>query len=209
MGLFSGLHHSGVDVHRTHASQGWLSRLCSPAAQPSHRYILVHPLPVLPGLCSALGGVCGVFFKILQNMSATVAPLPQPSLRVRTRKVTRMAVAICLAFFTCWAPYYILQLAHLGVQRPTFAFLYAYNIAISMGYANSCINPFIYIVLSDTFKRKFIVAIRPSHRTFRVAPALADGSMCLRMAPDSLHPSHLHSSRELLQNMLPVTVAVH
>lgn len=153
--------------------------------------------------------ICGVFFKILQNMSATVAPLPQPSLRVRTRKVTRMAVAICLAFFTCWAPYYILQLAHLGVQRPTFAFLYAYNIAISMGYANSCINPFIYIVLSDTFKRKFIVAIRPSHRTFRVATALADGSMCLRMAPDSLHPSHLHSSRELLQNMLPVTVAVH
>ncbi|XP_019125068.1 melanin-concentrating hormone receptor 1 isoform X1 [Larimichthys crocea] len=153
--------------------------------------------------------ICGVFFKILQNMSATVAPLPQRSLRVRTRKVTRMAVAICLAFFTCWAPYYILQLVHLGVQRPTFAFMYAYNIAISMGYANSCINPFIYIVLSKTFKRQFIVAVRPSHRVFRVAPALADGSMSLRTAPDSLHPSHLHSSGELLQNMLPVTVAVH
>ncbi|TKS91515.1 Melanin-concentrating hormone receptor 1 [Collichthys lucidus] len=151
--------------------------------------------------------ICGVFFKILQNMSATVAPLPQRSLRVRTRKVTRMAVAICLAFFTCWAPYYILQLVHLGVQRPTFAFLYAYNIAISMGYANSCINPFIYIVLSKTFKRQFTVAVRPSHRVFRVAPALADGSMSLRTAPD--HPSHLHSSGELLQNMLPVTVAVH
>ncbi|KAG7216181.1 hypothetical protein INR49_029029 [Caranx melampygus] len=120
--------------------------------------------------------ICGVFFKILQNMSSTVAPLPQRSLRVRTRKVTSMAVAICLAFFICWAPYYVLQLAHLAVQRPTFAFLYAYNIAISMGYANSCINPFIYIILSETFKRKFIVAIRPSHRDFRVAPALADGS---------------------------------
>ncbi|CAJ1075744.1 melanin-concentrating hormone receptor 1 [Xyrichtys novacula] len=153
--------------------------------------------------------ICGVFFKILQNMSATVAPLPQRSLRVRTRKVTRMAVAICLAFFTCWAPYYILQLIHLGVQRPTFAFMYAYNIAISLGYANSCINPFIYIVLSETFKRKFIVAIKPIHRGFRVAPALADGSMSLRTAPDSAHPSHSQSSRDLLQNMLPVTVAVH
>ncbi|KAK5856775.1 hypothetical protein PBY51_008346 [Eleginops maclovinus] len=119
-----------------------------------------------------------------------------------------MAVAICLAFFICWAPYYTLQLAHLGVQRPTFAFLYAYNIAISMGYANSCINPFIYIVLSETFKRKFIVAVQPSHcRVFRVAPALADGSMSLRLAPDSSQPSQ--SSRELLQNILPVTVAVH
>ncbi|XP_033944278.2 LOW QUALITY PROTEIN: melanin-concentrating hormone receptor 1 [Pseudochaenichthys georgianus] len=153
--------------------------------------------------------ICGVFFKILQNMSATVAPLPQRSLRVRTRKVTRMAVVICLAFFLCWAPYYILQLAHLGVQRPTFAFQYAYNIAISMGYANSCINPFIYIVLSETFKRKFIVAVQPSHcRVFRVAPAaLADGSMSLRLAPDSSQPSQ--SARELLQSMLPVTVAVH
>ncbi|KAF7667391.1 hypothetical protein LDENG_00064450 [Lucifuga dentata] len=88
-------------------------------------------------------------------------------------------------------PFYILQLAHLGVQRPSFAFLYIYNIAISMGYASSCINPFIYIVLSETFKRQFIVAIRPTHRTFRVALALAAGSMSLRMEADSSHPSRL------------------
>ncbi|CAN9505792.1 unnamed protein product [Ophioblennius macclurei] len=153
--------------------------------------------------------ICSVFFRILQNVSSTVAPLPQRSLRVRTRKVTRMAVAICLAFFLCWAPYYILQLAHLGVQRPSFAFLYAYNIAISMGYANSCINPFIYIVLSDTFKRQFIRAVRPPHKIFRVAPALGEGEMVLRMAPDSFNQSQSRSSRDLLQNMLPVTVAVH
>ncbi|XP_068435312.1 melanin-concentrating hormone receptor 1 [Clinocottus analis] len=151
--------------------------------------------------------ICGVFFKILQNMSASVAPLPRRSRMVRTRKVTRMAVAICLAFFICWAPYYVLQLAHLGVQRPSFAFLYAYNIAISMGYANSCINPFIYIVLSETFKRQFIVALRPSRRAFRVAPAPAGGSVSAKTAPDSARPSQ--SEREMLQNLLPVTVAVH
>ncbi|XP_031726913.1 melanin-concentrating hormone receptor 1 [Anarrhichthys ocellatus] len=153
--------------------------------------------------------ICGVFFKILQNMSAAVAPLPRRSQRVRTRKVTRMAVAICLAFFVCWAPYYVLQLAHLGVQRPTFAFLYAYNIAISLGYANSCINPFIYIVLSETFKRQLVVALRPPHGVLRVAPAPADGSMSLKVAPDCSQPSHSQSKRELLRNMLPATVAVH
>uniref|UniRef100_A0A667XRC9 Melanin-concentrating hormone receptor 1 n=1 Tax=Myripristis murdjan TaxID=586833 RepID=A0A667XRC9_9TELE len=149
--------------------------------------------------------ICVVFFKILKKMAATVAPLPQRSLRLRTRKVTRMAVAICLAFFTCWAPYYILQLIHLGVQRPSFAFLYAYNIAISMGYANSCINPFLYIVLSETFKRQCIVTVRPTCRVFRVAPSVVDGGINLRMAPDSCHSQ---SSKDLLQNMLPVTVAV-
>ncbi|XP_042585263.1 melanin-concentrating hormone receptor 1-like isoform X2 [Cyprinus carpio] len=158
-----------------------------------YQFVLAFALPLVI--------ICVVFFKILQNMAATVAPLPQHSLRMRTRKVTRMAVAICLAFFICWAPHYILQLAHLSVQRPSYAFLYAYNVAISMGYANSCINPLLYIMLSETFKRQFIVAIRPAHKDFRVDPA--DGSVSLRLAPDGAQQSQ--SSRELL----PVTVAVH
>nr|ACJ45803.1 melanin-concentrating hormone receptor 1 [Paralichthys olivaceus]AKO69803.1 melanin-concentrating hormone receptor 1 [Paralichthys olivaceus]AKO69805.1 melanin-concentrating hormone receptor 1 [Paralichthys olivaceus] len=145
--------------------------------------------------------ICLVFFKMLQHMSSSVAPLPPRSLRVRTRKVTRMAVAICLAFFICWAPYYILQLIHLGVQKPTLAFSYAYNIAISMGYANSCINPFLYIILSETFKRQFLRAVRPVNRKFRVNPSTTDGgSVSMRMdlkgarqepAPREMIPSNV------------------
>ncbi|XP_035493315.1 melanin-concentrating hormone receptor 1 [Scophthalmus maximus] len=129
--------------------------------------------------------ICLVFFKMLQHMSSSVAPLPPRSLRVRTRKVTRMAVAICLAFFICWAPYYILQLVHLGVQKPTLAFFYAYNIAISMGYANSCINPFLYIILSETFKMQFLRAVCPVKRKFRVNPSTTDGgSVSMRLLPE-------------------------
>ncbi|KAK6478182.1 melanin-concentrating hormone receptor 1-like [Huso huso] len=151
--------------------------------------------------------ICVVYFKILQHMSTTVAPLPQRSLRVRTKKVTRMAVAICLAFFICWAPYYILQLVHLGVQRPSVAFIYAYNISISMGYANSCINPFLYIALSQTFKLQFMVAIQPAQEQFRVNNSTTDGSVSLRLAPESTQQSHF--SRECSQNALPMTVAAH
>lgn len=133
--------------------------------------------------------ICLVYFKILQNMSTSVAPLPPRSLRVRTRKVTRMAVAICLAFFVCWAPYYTLQLVHLGVQKPSIAFNYAYNVAISMGYANSCINPFIYITLSDTFKRQFLRAVHPINRKFRVNPSKTDaGSVSMQMVPEGVRP---------------------
>lgn len=132
-----------------------------------------------------LAVICLVFFKILQHMSTSVAPLPPRSLRVRTRKVTRMAVAICLAFFICWAPHNILQLVHLGVQQPSVAFTYAYYIAISMGYANSCINPFLYIVLSETFKRQFLRAVRPLQRKARVNPSTTDeASVCVRMVPE-------------------------
>ncbi|XP_059186777.1 melanin-concentrating hormone receptor 1 [Centropristis striata] len=135
--------------------------------------------------------ICVVFFKILQHMATSVAPLPPRSLRVRTRKVTRMAVAICLAFFICWAPYYILQLIHLGVQKPSVAFSYAYNIAISMGYANSCINPFLYIILSETFKRQFLRAVNPINRKFRVHPSTTDGgSVSVRMIPEGAQQEH-------------------
>uniref|UniRef100_A0A4W5KEE7 Melanin-concentrating hormone receptor 1 n=1 Tax=Hucho hucho TaxID=62062 RepID=A0A4W5KEE7_9TELE len=138
-----------------------------------------------------------VFFKILKHMATGVATLPPRSLRVRTKIVTRMAVAICLAFFICWAPYYILQLVHVGVQNPTPAFSYAYNIAISMGYVNSCINPFLYIVLSETFKRQLIMAMRPIQRKFRVNPtSTTEVSVSLRLTTE--RPQQDQSSRELL-----------
>ncbi|KAK0149601.1 Melanin-concentrating hormone receptor 1 [Merluccius polli] len=145
------------------------------------------------GFALPLAIICLAFFKILQHMATSVAPLPPRSLRVRTRKVTRMAVAICLAFFTCWAPYYVLQLAHLGVQRPSAAFAYAYNIAISMGYVNSCINPFLYITLSETFKRRFLRAVMPLNRKFRaVNPSTTDGgNVSLRLVPERAQPQAL------------------
>ncbi|XP_036382217.1 melanin-concentrating hormone receptor 1 [Megalops cyprinoides] len=154
-----------------------------------------------------LAVICFVFFKILHHMAISVAPVPPRRLRVRNKKVTRMAVAICLAFFTCWAPYYFLQLAHLGVQNPSHAFVYAYNIAISMGYANSCINPFLYIILSETFKRQFLMAIRPAHRDFQVNPSTPEGSLSLRLAPEC--PQQAHPNREVLHNMLPGTIDAH
>ena len=134
-------------------------------------------------------------------MATSVAPLPPRSLRLRTRKVTRMAVAICLAFFTCWAPYYILQLVHLGVQKPSAAFAYAYNIAISMGYANSCITPFLYITLSETFKRQFLRAVKPLNRKLRlVNPSGANGgNVSLRLAPEGARP------QALLPGLLPAS----
>ncbi|KAG7274560.1 hypothetical protein CRUP_018952 [Coryphaenoides rupestris] len=145
--------------------------------------------------------ICLAFFKIVQHMATSVAPLPPRSLRVRTRKVTRMAVAICLAFFTCWAPYYILQLVHLGVQKPSVAF--AYNIAISMGYANSCINPFLYITLSETFKSRFLRSMKPLNRKFRVVhPGTTGGgggNVSLRQMPEGSQP------QAQLQVLLPTS----
>ncbi|XP_072208159.1 melanin-concentrating hormone receptor 1-like [Excalfactoria chinensis] len=155
--------------------------------------------------------ICVVYFKILQHITTTVVPLPQRSLQVRTKKVTRMAVAICSAFFICWAPFYILQLVHLGIDTPSMSFFYAYNFAISLGYANSCLSPFLYIALSETFKRQFLVAIRPSkvpcHNSSSAnTSSMTDGSICLKPASESTQQTQLPEDSS---HSLPATVAVH
>ncbi|XP_051889307.1 melanin-concentrating hormone receptor 1-like [Pristis pectinata] len=150
--------------------------------------------------------ICVIYFKILQHMSTTVAPLPQRSIRLRTRKMTRMAVAICTTFFICWGPFYILQLVHLRIEKPSVTFFSAYNFAISLGYANSCINPFLYFALSETFKRHFLVATQPAHQQFQVDNSEAEGTMSIRLSGKPSQRTRF--TGELSQNGLPVSVTV-
>uniref|UniRef100_A0A7M4EF02 Melanin-concentrating hormone receptor 1 n=2 Tax=Crocodylus porosus TaxID=8502 RepID=A0A7M4EF02_CROPO len=101
--------------------------------------------------------------RILLRMARSSEALTgQRGARTRTKKVTRIAIAICLAFFICWAPFHVLQLVQLAMSHPTLPFYYAYNVAISLGYANSCLNPFIYILLGQNFRRKLVVSVRPA-----------------------------------------------
>nr|BAM63325.1 melanin-concentrating hormone receptor 1 [Sphyrna lewini] len=147
--------------------------------------------------------ICIIYFKILQHMSTSVAPLPQRNLRMRTRKVTRMAVAICSTFFICWGPYYIFQLAHLGIEKPSLTFFYTYSLAISLGYANSCINPFLYIALSETFKRQFLMTVRPTLQQFR----MNNSNTSIKLSSEPTQ--QMRFTGDFSQNSLPAPVAVH
>ncbi|XP_041072749.1 melanin-concentrating hormone receptor 1-like [Carcharodon carcharias] len=151
--------------------------------------------------------ICVIYFKILQHMSTSVAPLPQRNLRMQTRKVTRMAMAICSTFFLCWGPYYIFQLVHLSIEKPSLAFIYTYNFAISLGYANSCINPFLYIALSETFKHQFLMTVHPAHQRFRVNNSVVEGSTSIKLSSEPTQ--QMRFTGEFSQNSLPVPVAVH
>ncbi|XP_010001611.1 PREDICTED: melanin-concentrating hormone receptor 1-like [Chaetura pelagica] len=99
---------------------------------------------------------------LIKMAKSSEALMSQRSTRARTKKLTRTAIAICMAFFICWAPFHILQLAQLAMTHPTLPFHYAYNMAISLGYANSCLNPFIYILLGQTFQRRLGVPVGPA-----------------------------------------------
>ncbi|XP_078521195.1 melanin-concentrating hormone receptor 1-like [Lissotriton helveticus] len=132
--------------------------------------------------------------RILLKMSTMEAVVAHRSVRLRTKKVTRLAITICLVFFICWAPFYLLQLIQLAMDQPTLSFYYAYCVAISLGYANSCLNPFIYIILCASFRRRFIVTVKPAEDI-----------------PQSLVPNRLHNGpplgrRQALLRLTPVSV---
>ncbi|XP_024056233.2 melanin-concentrating hormone receptor 1 [Terrapene carolina triunguis] len=103
--------------------------------------------------------IVAAYAQILRHMKSSVAPASQRS--VQLRRVTRIAIAICLVFFICWSPYHLLQLIQLSISHPSLIFYYTYTAAISLGYANSCLNPFVYIAKSFTQHKHLVLSVKP------------------------------------------------
>ncbi|KAM9261594.1 melanin-concentrating hormone receptor 1-like [Cariama cristata] len=122
---------------------------------------------------------------LLKMARSSEALMSQRCTRARTKRLTRTASATCVAFFICWAPFHILQLAQLTMTHPTLPFYYTCNVAISLGYANSCLNPFIYILLSQNFQRQLGVPVGPA----AAGQASPNGSKIIQEdAVESGHP---------------------
>ncbi|XP_048097107.1 delta-type opioid receptor [Alosa alosa] len=74
------------------------------------------------------------------------------------RRITRMVLAVVLAFVVCWAPVQVLALVQalgsvdLGGSE---ARMVAMHFCIALGYANSSLNPLLYAFLDENFKRCF------------------------------------------------------
>ncbi|XP_048400482.1 type-2 angiotensin II receptor [Stegostoma tigrinum] len=73
-------------------------------------------------------------------------------------KALWMVIAVVLAFFICWLPFHALtfldalsKLNFITNCRTITAIETAMPIAICLGFANSCINPFIYYFMEDHF----------------------------------------------------------
>ncbi|XP_032808335.2 melanin-concentrating hormone receptor 1-like [Petromyzon marinus] len=72
----------------------------------------------------------------------------------RSRRATRTAVAIVVAFAACWAPFHAMQMVGLTLSEPTDGFHLAYQLSICLGYAHSCINPVLLIFFTEFFKER-------------------------------------------------------
>ncbi|NXY79831.1 GALR2 protein, partial [Glareola pratincola] len=71
-------------------------------------------------------------------------------------KVTKMIVAVAILFCLCWLPHHLVILCfwfgHFPFNRATYACRLASH---CLSYANSCLNPIVYALISKHFRKRF------------------------------------------------------
>ncbi|XP_055519208.1 galanin receptor 2b-like [Leucoraja erinacea] len=72
------------------------------------------------------------------------------------RKVTKMIIIVAVLFCLCWLPHHVVIMCfwfgHFPFNKATYAFRL---IAHCMSYANSCLNPIVYALISKHFRKRF------------------------------------------------------
>ncbi|XP_036981015.1 somatostatin receptor type 1 [Acanthopagrus latus] len=89
---------------------------------------------------------------ILSQLRAVALRAGWQQRRKSERKITVMVTVVVSVFVVCWMPFHVVQLVGVFLQRhdPILS-----QLAVVLGYANSCANPLLYGFLSDNFRRSF------------------------------------------------------
>nr|XP_015221456.1 PREDICTED: chemokine-like receptor 1 isoform X1 [Lepisosteus oculatus] len=77
----------------------------------------------------------------------------------KSLKPFKIMTAIIVTFFLCWLPYHIfiiLEINHYNYSPDIF--LKWMSMAVSLAFANSCLNPILYVFMGKDFKEKFKVS---------------------------------------------------
>ncbi|MEE6478971.1 hypothetical protein FKM82_012066 [Ascaphus truei] len=123
-----------------------------PGAPPSlYWYTLAHSL--LTFLLPLT--VITVLYSLTLHHLSQVMRRVQRAPSQRSRRVTRMALAIVAAFLLCWAPFHAVQLLNLiSAGPPSISVFYLNQAAICLGYAHSCVSPLLVICCTEGFRER-------------------------------------------------------
>nr|XP_032811824.1 somatostatin receptor type 1-like [Petromyzon marinus] len=96
--------------------------------------------------------ICLCYALIIAKMRTVALRAGWQQRRRSERKITQMVMMVVTVFVICWMPFYIVQLINAFERQPGDT---VNQLAVILGYANSCANPILYGFLSDNFKRSF------------------------------------------------------
>lgn len=99
------------------------------------------------------------------------------------KRATKMVLMVIALFLLCWTPYHVIQVINLGIQEPTSAFVYAYNISICLSYSHSCINPLMLLI----FAQNYCERLCRHRKTRNMSKTTVKTEGCSSMSPDTAH----------------------
>ncbi|XP_071380361.1 somatostatin receptor type 1 [Centroberyx affinis] len=121
--------------------------------EPERRWMAVFVVyAFLMGFLFPVIAICMCYILIITKLRVVALRAGWQQRRKSERKITVMVMMVVTVFVICWMPFHVVQLVSVFLQRhnPTLS-----QLAVVLGYANSCANPVLYGFLSDNFRRSF------------------------------------------------------
>ncbi|NXN95909.1 GALR2 protein, partial [Rhinopomastus cyanomelas] len=130
--------------------------VCIPIWDNQHRKVL-DILTFVFGYLLPVTVVSLAYARTIKFLWTSVDPMERISeSRKAKRKVTKMIVAVAVLFCLCWLPHHLVILCfwfgHFPFNRATYACRLASH---CLSYANSCLNPIVYALISKHFRKRF------------------------------------------------------
>ncbi|ETE58155.1 Galanin receptor type 2, partial [Ophiophagus hannah] len=107
---------------------------------------------IIPALIVSLS-----YTRTIKHLWTSVDPLTDMSESKKSKwKVTKMIIIVTILFCFCWLPYHVVVLHYLYGDFPFNQTTYALRLlSHCMAYANSCLNPIVYALVSKHFRKGF------------------------------------------------------
>ncbi|XP_057244077.1 galanin receptor type 3 isoform X1 [Malurus melanocephalus] len=130
--------------------------ICVPIWEDQRRKVL-DILTFVFGYLLPVTVVSLAYIRTIRFLWTSVDPIERISeSRKAKRKVTKMIVTVAILFCLCWLPHHLVILCfwfgHFPFNRATYAFRLASH---CLSYANSCLNPIVYSLISKHFRKHF------------------------------------------------------
>uniref|UniRef100_A0AAY3ZWV1 G-protein coupled receptors family 1 profile domain-containing protein n=1 Tax=Denticeps clupeoides TaxID=299321 RepID=A0AAY3ZWV1_9TELE len=121
--------------------------------EPQRRWLAVFVIyAFLMGFLLPVIAICTCYVLIIAKMRVVALKAGWQQRKRSERKITLMVLMVVAVFVVCWMPFHVAQLVSVFVQRHNATLS---QLAVILGYANSCANPILYGFLSDNFRRSF------------------------------------------------------
>lgn len=106
------------------------------------------------GFVIPVSTICALYITLLCRLRAIRLDSHAKVLDRAKKRVTLLVVAILAVCLLCWTPYHLSTVVALTTDLPQTPLVIAISYFItSLSYANSCLNPFLYAFLDDSFRR--------------------------------------------------------